>query len=455
MASSGKKSKIGFIGCGKLGMPCAEMVAEVHDVVGYDISPKEPTNFSMGSTMAEAVVGRDIVFIAVETPHDPLYDGKAPTSHLPNKDFDYRVVKQVLREVNAIATKDQLIVLISTVLPGTTRRELVNLIPNSRFVYNPYLIAMGTVKWDMVNPEMIMIGTEDGSETGDAKQLIALYKSIMQNDPPYYVGTWDECECIKVFYNTFISAKVSLVNMIQDVAEKQGNIDAGFVCNALAKADRRIMGPAYMTPGLGDGGGCHPRDNIALRWMAENLGLGYDLFGAIMGSREVQAKNMADKLMSLADEIKTKNIVIIGKSYKPLVPYDAGSPSMLVGSFITAKTDNTVISINGNSHSNYNLYYADQNTGDVVPEDVLTSPAVYLIAHDPDVTYGAQLDDVRKFMKNRNVSHADNAFQAVGGLDRIPSPGSVMLDPWRKVKIADDLKIRVVHYGNTRKGSPR
>ena len=82
---------------------------------------------------------------------------------------------------------------------------------------------MGTVKWDMVNPEMIMIGTEDGSESGDAKELISFYKTIMQNEPRYVVGTWDECECIKVFYNTFISAKVSLVNMIQDVAEKLGN----------------------------------------------------------------------------------------------------------------------------------------------------------------------------------------------------------------------------------------
>ena len=44
----------------------------------------------------------------------------------------------------------------------------------------------------------------------------------------------------------------------------------------------RILGPAYMKAGMGDGGGCHPRDNIALRYMAENLGLGYDLFDAIM-----------------------------------------------------------------------------------------------------------------------------------------------------------------------------
>ena len=435
MASIGQSRKVGFIGVGKLGQACAEMVAEHHDVVGYDIAPREPENFPMVDTITEAVQGRDIVFIAVQTPHDPLYDGRAPTSHLPNKDFDYTVVKNVLREVNAVATRDQLVVLISTVLPGTTRRELEPLIPNARFVYNPYLIAMGTVKWDMVNPEMVMIGTEDGSETGDARELREFYDTIMQNSPRYVIGTWDEVECVKVFYNTFISAKVSLVNMIQDVAVKQGNINAELVCDALAASDRRIMGPSYMKPGMGDGGACHPRDNIALRYMAEQLDLGYDLFDSVMLSREIQAKNMAEYLMNLAGDLP---IVIVGKAYKPLVPYCDGSSSMLVGHYI--------------EQAGHTMYYHDYGTGDLVEPDEI-GPAVYLLAHDPDVTYGDQLDHVREFMKGRNVSHADQAFEAVGGLDRVPVPGSTLVDPWRKVAVEPDLGIRVIHYGNTRKGS--
>ena len=88
-----KMASIGFIGVGKLGQACAEMVAEVHDVVGYDVNPVEPENFTMVDNMEDAVKGQEIVFIAVPTPHDPQYDGKAPTSHLPNKDFDYTIVK--------------------------------------------------------------------------------------------------------------------------------------------------------------------------------------------------------------------------------------------------------------------------------------------------------------------------------------------------------------------------
>jgi UDPglucose 6-dehydrogenase len=425
------------------------MVAEVHDVVGYDVNPVEPENFTMVDTIADAVKDRNVVFIAVPTPHDPQYDGKAPTSHLPNKDFDYSLVKQVLSEVNAVATKEQLVVLISTVLPGTTRREFIDLIPNARFVYNPYLIAMGTVKWDMVNPEMVMIGTEDGSETGDAKELVDFYKTIMQNEPKYVIGTWDETECIKVFYNTFISAKVSLVNMIQDVAEKLGNINAEIVCDALAQSDRRIMGPGYMKPGMGDGGACHPRDNIALRWMAEELDLGYDLFDAVMLSREKQAENMANRLMVLASEwhpttnsfIPSLPIVIVGKAYKPLVPYDAGSPSMLVGHYI--------------EEAGYELHYLDEVMGEIPPQGILDNPAVYLIAHNPEITYGEQLDFVKGWYDEHRVTGADEALTVAtaNGTELQFAEGSTVVDPWRKLPPIKG--VRVVHYGNTRKEALR
>ena len=289
--------KIGFIGVGKLGKDAAEVMAEKHDVIGYDVTKVAPENFNMVDTIEEVCKDREMIFIAVPTPHDPAYDGRYPTAHLPNKDFNYQIVKDVLTETNKYVTKDQLVVLISTVLPGTIRREFIDLIPNGRFIYNPYLIAMGTVKWDMVNPEMVIIGTEDGSMTGDAKMLLDFYKTFITEGTRYEVGTWDEAEGIKIFYNTFISTKVALVNMIQDVAEKGGNMNVDVVTGALERSTYRILGKAYMTAGMGDGGGCHPRDNIALRYMAEELDLGYDLFDAIMNAREKQAKNLATRLV--------------------------------------------------------------------------------------------------------------------------------------------------------------
>ena len=324
--------RVGFIGVGKLGKDAAEVMAEKHDVIGYDITEVQPENFVMVPTIKEACENRELIFIAVPTPHHPDYDGRYPTSHLENKDFNYNIVKEVLVEVNKHVSKDQLIVLISTVLPGTIRREFIDLIPNGRFIYNPYLIAMGTVKWDMVNPEMIIIGTEDGSKTGDAKLLLDFYKTFISEGTRYELGTWDEAEGIKIFYNTFISTKVALVNMIQDVAEKSGNMNVDVVTGALERSTYRILGPAYMKAGMGDGGGCHPRDNIALRYMAQELDLGYDLFDAIMLAREVQAKNIATKLVIESNRLNLP-IIILGQSYKPDVEYLDGSSSILVGHY--------------------------------------------------------------------------------------------------------------------------
>ena len=86
-------------------------------------------------------------------------------------------------------------------------------------IYNPYLIAMGSIKEDMRQPEMLIIGTNDGNRSEDVISLIDFYRELQKKQTRIIVGTWEEAESVKIFYNTFISAKLSLVNMIQDVSE--------------------------------------------------------------------------------------------------------------------------------------------------------------------------------------------------------------------------------------------
>ena len=207
---------IGFIGLGKLGLPCAEEIdRKGHFVYGYDIFPVESSLVKIVGSIEKVISESEIIFIAVPTPHETEYDGSVPCSELEPKDFNYDIVRNVLTEASKYLDKSKLLVLISTVLPGTIANSLKHLVINTNFVYNPYLIAMGTVAWDMVNPEMVMIGTEDGEKTNGANTLIDFYKTIMDNDPPYVVGTWNEVECIKVFYNTYISNKINYITYIK------------------------------------------------------------------------------------------------------------------------------------------------------------------------------------------------------------------------------------------------
>ena len=408
--------KIGFIGIGKLGLDCAEVMAEKHEVRGYDIYPRTSTTVKV-CDIDELVNQSEWIFIAVPTPHAEGYDGSVPSSHMVPRDFGHDAVIDAINQINRYATASKKVVLISTVLPGTTRSKFVPLLDKKhQFLYNPYLIAMGSVKWDMANPEMVIIGTQDGELTGIAGELIELYKTMMNNDPRYEIGTWDECEAIKIFYNTYISAKVGIVNMIQDFAMKIGNINVDVVTNALARSTMRLQGPKYMTAGMGDAGACHPRDNIALRWLAEHYDVGYDLFDTIMHAREIQARNLAWFLVNQSDTTGLP-IVIHGKAYKPDVEYCIGSYSTLVGHYI--------------KEAGLPVVYVDplaDNQTDVVKE--VGEPAVYLWAHNRKITYeytGEQQDT-----------------QAYCDIAR----GSVIVDPWRKLVSTNNIK--VVHYGNTR-----
>lgn len=190
---------IAWIGLGKLGLPCAEIIASKGiDVNGYDIDKKKTQRVLGFPNLSGAVSIASMVFVAVPTPHHSDYDGSMPISHLPPKDFDYDTLYDVVLECDRNMTKGKILVIVSTVLPGTIRK-LKQKVKNATIVYNPYLIAMGTVAHDMVNPEMVMIGTESGKTTPEVQILIDFYKKIMENDPRYIVGTWEECECIKVF----------------------------------------------------------------------------------------------------------------------------------------------------------------------------------------------------------------------------------------------------------------
>lgn len=321
--------KIGMIGLGKLGLPTAQLFAEKnHYVSGYDINKiKEPGNIHLANSIEQLVMDSDIVFIAVPTPHSEGYDGSSPTSHLETKDFSYDALNSVVSKVDSCITSDKLLVIISTVLPGTIRNNISKKAKNSTLIYNPYLIAMGSVKSDLLDPEMIMIGSED-AKNDLVPTLLEFYETISPN-ARVVTGTWEEVECIKIFYNTFISSKLAFVNMIQDVGHRIKNVNVDVVTTALSNSSKRLTSPAYMKAGMGDGGACHPRDNIALQHLANQLDLGYNLFSSISKAREQQAKNMAIEILKHGSRVQFSS-----DTFKPTVNLTDGSYSLLVQHYI-------------------------------------------------------------------------------------------------------------------------
>ena len=215
------------------------------------------------------------------------------------------------------------VIVISTVLPGTIRRDIKPLLSEyTKLCYNPFFIAMGTTMEDFLRPEIILFGVDDEEAAKKAKKF---YRTI--NHAPFYETTIENAELIKVTYNTFIGTKIAFVNSVMEMCHHLPNTNVDEVMNALKMCNKRIISDKYLSGGMGDGGGCHPRDNIALSWLSDELGLRFNWFDNIMKQREVQTEWLVDMIEKESNGLP---ITILGKSFKPQTNITTGSPSILL-----------------------------------------------------------------------------------------------------------------------------
>jgi UDPglucose 6-dehydrogenase len=342
--------RVGFVGLGNLGLPCALAIEHYggFEVMGFDCSEKalqplkdgrfpriEPgvqelleTTRILIKPIAEMATTCDVIFVAVQTPHDPKFEGITALTD-ERVDFDYTYLKRAVKEV-ADSAQDRtgiplIVNVVSTVLPGTMAREIEPLLNDKCWLcYNPFFIAMGTTIQDFMNPEFVLLGTRNSNA---AARMLGLYGMLYENRRVCDTSV-ESAELIKVSYNTFIGLKLAFVNCLMEVCDKTGgNVDD--VTSALCMATDRLISPRYMKAGMGDGGGCHPRDNVAMSWLARELGLSYDLFEAAMLSREGQTKWLAGTVIRQAQELGLP-VVILGTAYKADSDLSTGSPALLL-----------------------------------------------------------------------------------------------------------------------------
>lgn len=344
--------KIGMLGLGKLGLPVALAIeSKGHEVRGYDINPAiqtylderripfkeggvQPLLDSHNITLAdipELVGWADIIFLAIQTPHEPQFEG---STRIPEerRDFDYSYLLEGIKSVATEAEKQQrhiTLVVISTCLPGTYKREIKPLLNEYvHYVYNPFFIAMGTVLADFLNPEFVLLGLE---EDAPAWQIHEFYRTI--HDRPLFGTDITTAEGIKVFYNTFITMKTVLANTYGEMAHKLG-MDVDDIYTALSMATDRIISPKYLKAGNSDGGGCHPRDNIALSYIAKKVNMSHNIFEDLMAAREAYGDWQADLVERYRGNLP---VVILGRAFKPETNIETGSPAILLSNILNER----------------------------------------------------------------------------------------------------------------------
>jgi UDPglucose 6-dehydrogenase len=408
-------SRIGVCGLGKLGFPIALVVnRKGHSVIGYDPSPVprqildtriyphrelkaqqylEGTTMRLAGSMSELVAESDIVLVLVQTPHDPRYEG---VSRLPAErvDFDYTYLKSAVANIAAQCAfqhKRVVLTVMSTVLPGTMDREIKPLLNAfTPLVYSPAFPAMGTAILDFEEPEFYLLGVDDAKA---AESMEAFYKTL--SGAQIARMSVRSAEATKVFYNSFVSAKIGLASAWMEMCDGLGaNVDD--VSRALTAANSRLISPRYMRGGMPDGGGCHPRDNIALSWLARSLGMKYDLFGSIMEAREQQTAWLAGKLEQYA-RARDLPVVILGKAFKANTELTVGSPATLLREILIETYPAEQVSW-------WDPYLDEHRT--------FAEPAVFFIATCHDDFYGL-------------------TYPA----------GSVIIDPWGRMTDRDGIQV--------------
>lgn len=286
MRSDKKKVSIGVVGKGFVGTAVAHGFSHQTgygaEIRIYDIDPEKSQD-----TLDETVNKSEFIFLSVPTPADK--DGFN----------DLSIVRSALRDIESICkSPDNIILVRSTVVPGTTR-ALQKEFPNLRMVFNPEFLTERSASFDFINQTRVILGG-DKQYTNKVKYL---YKNRFGDFLPVLETNFETAEMIKYMNNLFFATKVSFLNEMKLLGDKVGvdwsNAIEGFIL------DGRIGHSHIAVPGpdgkLGFGGSCFPKDIQALIKFGEQNNVDMNVLkGAWKTNLEVRPERDWEKLKGRA-----------------------------------------------------------------------------------------------------------------------------------------------------------
>lgn len=296
---------ISVIGLGKLGLCTAACFASAgHTVYGFDLNDHFRSELkSRRNPIAEtgltellesawgtlhivdsydaAIQASDITLIIVPTPSLP--DGRFTNEYL------VKVLKGLAPALKA-KNSFHIVDIVSTVMPGSCDAVFKPLLEKATgkrcgidfgLVYNPEFIALGSVIRNFLNPDMVLIGASDDRSGSTVREL---YASTCKTSPTMAVMSLVNAEITKISLNCYVTMKISYANGLAAICEQVPGADVDVITAAIG-ADSRV-GSKCLKGGLGFGGPCFPRDNIAFQSFAEEFGA-----EALLGKAVVAVNN--------------------------------------------------------------------------------------------------------------------------------------------------------------------
>ena len=337
--------RLTVIGAGYLGLTHAVCMADLgHDVLAMDVDEKKIARAENGETpffepglepllrknvdagrlrfttsFAEAGEFGDVHFACVGTPQGD--DGSADLSYL-----------HAAADALAPHLRRPCLIVGKSTVPVGTARELLRRIRGAApagsgvdLAWNPEFLREGHAVADSLAPDRFVFGVRSQAAAGLLRHL---YAKPLGAGIPALVMDLETAELAKVSANAFLATKISFINAMAEMCEAVG-ADVLPLAESLGY-DARI-GPAFLSPGLGFGGGCLPKDIRAFR--AAAAGLGVSSVASLLGDVDAINLSRRDRVVALArgaagGELSGRRVAVLGIAFKPNSDDIRDSPSL-------------------------------------------------------------------------------------------------------------------------------
>jgi GDP-mannose 6-dehydrogenase len=323
--------RVSVFGLGYVGsVSAASFAADGHQVVGVDVNPDKVATVNAGrcpivepgldvllatgvaegrlratTDAAEAVADSEVSLLCVGTPSRR------------NGSLDLTYLERVAAQVGAALRNKSsyhVVVVRSTVLPGTTNERIVPLLEReSGKAYgegfgvsiNPEFLREGTALNDFRKPPLTLVGHNHAADAGGT---IALYQSI---DAPLVSTSIRVAEMLKYTSNAWHALKVCFANEIGNLCKRLG-VDSHEVMDIFCRDEKLNLSACYLKPGFAFGGSCLPKDVRALQYRAKEVDVELPVISQILTSNRLQIQHAFDEVM----ETGRKKIGLLGFSFK-------------------------------------------------------------------------------------------------------------------------------------------
>jgi GDP-mannose 6-dehydrogenase len=323
--------RLSVFGLGYVGsVSAASFAADGHEVIGVDVNPDKVAAVSAGrspivepgldallqqgaekgrlratTSTEEAVRSTDLSLICVGTPSRK--NGSLDLTYL------VRVCEQI-GDVLAVKKGYHVVVVRSTVLPGTTHAHVIPALESrsgKRYgdgfgvAVNPEFLREGSALRDFRHPPLTLIGHNHAADAAPAR---ALYDNI---EAPLFGTSIRVAEMMKYTSNAWHAVKVVFANEIGNLCKRVG-VDSHEVMDIFCQDDKLNLSPYYMKPGFAFGGSCLPKDVRALQYRAKEVDLDMPMINSVLGSNRLQIQHAIDRVV----ETGKKKVGLLGFSFK-------------------------------------------------------------------------------------------------------------------------------------------